>query len=75
MAYVVSRAPLEQVPNTQVLANSFRDIEVMPAFVGEFKCSQLQNIHPALVEAWPEDSRDRHLTVAIAYAIDFRSWQ
>ncbi|HEX6328539.1 MAG TPA: helix-turn-helix domain-containing protein [Jiangellaceae bacterium] len=61
--------------NKQMLANSFRDIEVMPAFVGEFKRAQLQNMHTALVEAWPEDSRDRHLTVAIAHAIDFRSWQ
>jgi AcrR family transcriptional regulator len=61
--------------NAQMLANSFRDIEVMPAFVGEFMRAQLQNMHTALVEAWPEDARDRHLMVAIAHAIDFRAWQ
>lgn len=59
--------------NTQMLSNSFRDIDVMPAFVGEFIRAQLQNMHTTLVEAWPEDSRD--LAVAIAHAIDFRSWQ
>lgn len=60
--------------NTQMLANSFRDFDVMPAFVGEFMRAQLRGIHTALVEAWPDDARD-HVSMAVGHAIDFRSWQ
>ena len=61
--------------NTEMLANSFRDIEVMPAFVGEFMRAQLHGMHTALLETWPEDARDQYLMVAIAHALDFRTWQ
>ncbi|HEX6195778.1 MAG TPA: helix-turn-helix domain-containing protein [Jiangellaceae bacterium] len=61
--------------NTQMLANSFRDFELMPAFVGEFIRTQLSGMRAALLEAWPEDARDHNLTVAIAHAIDFTTWR
>ncbi|HEX6233729.1 MAG TPA: helix-turn-helix domain-containing protein [Jiangellaceae bacterium] len=61
--------------NTDMLANSFRDIDVMPAFVGEFMHAQLRGIYNTLLEAWPDDARDHYLTAAIAHALDFRTWQ
>lgn len=61
--------------NVRMLSNSFRDIEVMPAFVGEFMRAQVQAMHAALLDGWPEDLRDQRLTAAISLALDFRAWQ
>lgn len=61
--------------NSQMLANSFRDFDLMPPFVGEFIGTQLRAVRAALIEAWPEDSRDRTLSVAVGHATDFSTWQ
>lgn len=61
--------------NEQMISNSFRDIHLMPAFVGEFMNAQLRGMHEVLVEAWPEDARDPELGVAVFHALDFRTWQ
>lgn len=60
--------------NEQMLANAFRDIELMPPFVGEFMRAQVEGIRAALSEPWP-DADDAELRLALAHAIDFRSWQ
>lgn len=59
--------------NQQMMFNSFRDIAVMPAFVGENIRAQLENMHAALVEPWrrPDDQR---LQIAVRHALDFRTW-
>jgi AcrR family transcriptional regulator len=60
--------------NELMLANSLRDIEVMPAFVGELMRAQVESMRSALVEAWPADKRPQ-VRPAIAFALDFRAWQ
>jgi len=59
--------------NQQMMFNSFRDIAIMPAFVGENLRAQLENMHTALVEPWgrPDDQR---LQIAVRHALDFRTW-
>ena len=59
--------------NEQMMFNSFRDISIMPAFVGEAIRAQLEHMHDALVEAWsrPDDHR---LQIAVRHALDFRTW-
>lgn len=59
--------------NEAMMSNSFRDIAIMPAFVGESIRAQLDNMHAALVEPW--HSRDHRLEVALRHALDFRTWQ
>lgn len=61
--------------NEQMISNSYRDIHLMPAFVGEFMNAQLRGMHEVLVGAWPEDARDHALSVAVSHALDFRTWQ
>jgi AcrR family transcriptional regulator len=61
--------------NQQMISNSFRDIEVMPAFVGEFMRAQLRTMHGVLMEAWPPGAHNHELAVAISHALDFRTWQ
>ena len=61
--------------NEQMIANSFRDIALMPAFVGEFMRAQLQAMHAALLEPWPGQGDDRRLSAAVSHALDFRTWQ
>lgn len=57
--------------NEQMLSNSFRDVEVMPPFVGELMRAQIEGMHAALMEGRPHD---RTTVVAIAHALDFRTW-
>lgn len=57
--------------NQQMLANTYRDLDVMPEFVGEMMRALAVGTHETLVEGWP----DRDHTVAIGHAIDFRTWQ
>lgn len=61
--------------NEQLLSNTFRDIKVMPSFVGELMRAQLDGSHAALLEGWPGGGTDGRLSVAVAHAIDFRTWQ
>jgi AcrR family transcriptional regulator len=60
--------------NREMIANSFRDIDVMPPFVGEFMRAHLAEIHRVLLEPWPRSLQPR-LGPAVAHAMDFRSWQ
>ncbi len=59
--------------NEQMMSNSFRDVAIMPPFVGELLRAQLENTHAALVEAWsrPDDQR---VQIAVRHAVDFRTW-
>jgi AcrR family transcriptional regulator len=62
--------------NEQMLANSYRDFELMPAFVGEFMRAQVQSLHSALMQGWAiPDSEQRRLSAAVVLALDFRAWQ
>lgn len=61
--------------NEAMISNSFRDIEVMPAFVGTFMKAQLTGMHDMLIAAWPAKTRGRDLSAAIMHALDFRTWQ
>ncbi|MGE0598018.1 MAG: TetR/AcrR family transcriptional regulator [Dehalococcoidia bacterium] len=54
--------------NERMLANSFRDIEVMPPFVGEFMGAQIAAYRACLSEGWP-------IGPLAGFAIDFRTWQ
>lgn len=74
------RAALREVydyfaANERMLANSYRDIAVMPAFVGEFMGAQIEAMHRTLLGPWPADhpGRDR-IAAALAVALDFRTW-
>lgn len=58
--------------NEQMLSNSFRDVEVMPPFVGELMRAQIEEMHAALVDGRPPS---RQMAVAIAHALDFRTWR
>lgn len=60
--------------NEAMLANSYRDIEVMPQFVGELMGAQLAAMQDALLEAWSESERG-DLAPLIGFALDFRAWQ
>ncbi|MEX2654591.1 MAG: TetR/AcrR family transcriptional regulator [Acidimicrobiia bacterium] len=57
--------------NRQMLSNSYRDIAVTPAFVGEMMKAVVVETHETLVEGWS----DRAHVVAVGHAIDFRAWQ
>ncbi len=59
--------------NRQMLSNAFRDLEVMPPFVGEMLGAQLESMVSVLLEAWP-DQQDRQLVLAIGHAVDLRTW-
>ena len=39
--------------NEQMLSNALRDMEILPAFVGEYLRAQLDGTHAILLEAWP----------------------
>ncbi|MGE3076735.1 MAG: TetR/AcrR family transcriptional regulator [Dehalococcoidia bacterium] len=54
--------------NEQMLANSFRDIQVMPSFVGEFMGAQLAAYRQCLSEGWK-------IGPLAGFVIDFRTWQ
>lgn len=55
----------------EMLANSYRDIDVMPAFVGEMMRAQLGEAHDALAG----DGVGSRRAAAIGHAIDFRTWE
>lgn len=59
--------------NEQMLSNALRDIEILPAFVGEYLRAQLDGTHAVLVEAWPPHHQPR-VRIAIRHAVDFRTW-
>lgn len=60
--------------NAEMLANSFRDIEVMPSFVGELMRAQIGGMHEVLLGGWSADRRSDDVAAAVATAIDFRTW-
>lgn len=58
--------------NESMLANSYRDIAVMPAFVGELMRAQGRAYHDALRDGWEgESGRTGEL---LSFALDFRTW-
>ncbi len=62
--------------NQLMLGNSNRDMDVMPAFVGEMIRSRFAALHAALLEAWPDDLPDRaQFAAAVRHALDFRAWR
>ncbi len=61
--------------NQEMLGNSYRDIEVMPAFVGELLRAQTGAMHATLMAPWPADANRDRLAAAVALALDFRAWQ
>lgn len=60
--------------NERMLSNAWRDAEVMPAFVGEMMQAQVDHTGAVLLEAWPDPDR-RSLRLAIAHALDLRTWR
>lgn len=58
-----------------MISNSIRDMDVMPAFVGEYMRAQIDGMRAVLLEAWPEGERNRRLSIAVSHALDFRTWQ
>lgn len=60
--------------NRSMLGNSFRDIEVMPPFVGELMAAQMDLITDGLLDAWGEEASDE-IRSAVGFALDFRTWQ
>lgn len=60
--------------NRDMLANSVRDIDVMPAFVGELVRAQIVGIHEVLFEPWAEHPGSDDLSAALATGIDLRTW-
>jgi AcrR family transcriptional regulator len=59
--------------NRGMLGNSYRDIDVMPPFVGEMMNANVAELQSALVEPWEISEPWR--TMAIAHAVDFRTFQ
>lgn len=61
--------------NRQMLANSYRDIAVMPPFVGELMSANLSEIRDALTEPWKGVIAEDRRYLAVAHATDFRTFQ
>ncbi|HMO97270.1 MAG TPA: TetR/AcrR family transcriptional regulator [Tepidiformaceae bacterium] len=59
--------------NRQMLGNSFRDIEVMPPFVGEMARATLLGLVTGLISGWPEAQQSERLVAAVRGAVDFRT--
>lgn len=59
--------------NEGMIANSFRDIQVMPPFVGEMMTAIISALVGALVSAWPLECQTDRLVSAIRGAVDFRT--
>lgn len=59
--------------NAAMIGNSYRDIEVMPPFVGEMMGATIRAIVAALVEPWPQSAGAEVLEAAIRAAVDFRT--
>lgn len=60
--------------NRAMLGNSYRDIDVMPSFVGEMMRAQLQEMHQVLVDGWRDSADRRRIAAAVHHALDFRAW-
>lgn len=60
--------------NSDMLANSYRDIAVMPSFVGELMKAQIASMHDVLFDGFSAEERSADLAAAISTAIDFRMW-
>lgn len=59
-----------------MLANSLRDREAMPAFVGAATAARLEAMHAVLSAGWGgRGRRRRRLEAAIRHALDFRTWE
>ncbi|HSJ28226.1 MAG TPA: TetR/AcrR family transcriptional regulator [Acidimicrobiia bacterium] len=58
--------------NRDMMANSYRDLAVMPPFVGELMRAFVSEAENALGSGWADG--DRRAQLAIAHAVDFRSW-
>jgi AcrR family transcriptional regulator len=58
--------------NLQMLSNSYRDIAIMPPFVGEMIGATIGAIVTALLAPFPESQRTARLDAAIRAAADFR---
>lgn len=61
--------------NEAMISNSFRDIDVLPAFVAADLRSRLNAMHDMLIAVWPAEARGRVLSAALRHAIGFRTWQ
>lgn len=65
--------------NSAMLANSYRDFEVMPPFVRELMRAQVAAMHTALLAPWPsrpsEGGTHEALAAALRLALDFRAWE
>lgn len=57
--------------NRQMLANTYRDMDVMPDFVGEMMSALTAGTYDTLAEGWS----DRDHALAVGHAIDFRTWK
>ena len=57
-----------------MLADAYRDIEVMPTFVGELLHAQFESTFAVLDEAWPTPAEGQR-AAAIRLALDLRTWQ
>lgn len=60
--------------NEQMLSNAWRDVAVMPAFVGEMLQAQVDHTSTVLREGWLEPDR-RSLRLAVSHALDLRTWR
>ena len=60
--------------NKQMLTNAYRDIDVMPPFVGEMLRAQVDATLAILSEPWAVPT-DRGLVAAIRLALELRTWQ
>lgn len=62
--------------NRPMLANSYRDIEVMPTFVREFMRAEVATMHAVLLARWPSEVGQRPVFgAAVRHALDFRAWE
>jgi AcrR family transcriptional regulator len=59
--------------NEQMIANSFRDIEAMPPFVGEMMGALLAEMAATLLRGFGEAAAERRLSAAVRAALDFRT--
>ena len=58
--------------NRPMLSNSYRDIEVMPQFVGDMMREQRDSTVAVLAE--PFEAEHEAIASAISLAVDFRTW-
>ena len=59
--------------NRDMLSNSIRDEDVIPAFVGEMNRAQVSAVHEALTDGW-EAGDPAVVSAAVGAAVDFRTW-